>query len=187
MACRLWPRGISFSVGLILSDQYRRLWFTDTFAFSAKHLISHHVTTWMMAYVDQAIISGQPSGDALSSLLYSLAVGKHMSIIHLNRVNGVVKLVRYVWEHKFQRPNTHSFPIACLQCWHIVRESPPPTPREAYLPQRPERTQKEGGIRDEIDPSPSRSKSSRDKAEPQAVGLTQPPRESRESETRRPH
>ena len=46
-----------------------------------------------------------------------------------------------------------------------VRESPPPTPREAYLPQRPERTQKEGGIRDEIDPSPSRSKSSQDKAE----------------------
>ena len=46
----------------------------------------------------------------------------------------------------------------------IVRESPPPTPREAYLPQRPERTQKEGGIRDEIDPSPSRSKSSQDKA-----------------------
>ena len=25
---------------------------------------------------------------------------------------------------------------------HTVRESPPPTPREAYLPQRPERAQK---------------------------------------------
>ena len=119
MACRLWLRGISFSVGLILSDQYHRLQFTDTFAFGAERLISHHIATWMMAYMDQVIISGQPSGDALSSLLYSLAVGKHMSIIHLNRVNGVVKLVRYVWEHKFQRPNTHSFPIACLQCWHI--------------------------------------------------------------------
>ena len=44
-----------------------------------------------------------------------------------------------------------------------------------------------GGIRDEIDPSPSQSKSSQDKAEPQAVGLTQPPRESREERTRRPH
>ena len=119
MACRLWPRGISFSVGLILSDQYHRLRFTDTFAFGAKRLISHHVATWMMAYVDQAIVSGQPSGDALGSLLYSSAVGKHTSIVHLNRVDGAVKLVRYVWEHKFQRPNTHSFPIACPQCWHI--------------------------------------------------------------------
>ena len=45
----------------------------------------------------------------------------------------------------------------------------------------------EEGIRDEIDPSPSRSESSQDKAEPQAVGLTQPPRESREERTRRPH
>ena len=45
----------------------------------------------------------------------------------------------------------------------------------------------EGGVRDEIDPSPSRLKSSQDKAEPQAVGLTQPPRESREERTRRPH
>ena len=93
MACRLWPRGISFSVGLILSDQYHRLWFTDMFAFGTKCLISHHVATWMMAYVDQAIVSSQPSGDTLCSLLYSSAVSKHMLIIHLNRVNGAVKLV----------------------------------------------------------------------------------------------
>ena len=64
----------------------------------------------------------------------------------------------------------------CSDEWEAsVRESPPPTPREAYLPQRPERTQKEGGIRDEIDPSPSRSKSSQDKAEPQTAELTQRP------------
>ena len=93
MACRLWPRGILFSVGLILSDQYHRLQFTDMFAFSAKHLISHHVATWMMAYVDQAIVSGQPLGDALGSFLYSSAVSKHTSIVHLNRVDGAVKLV----------------------------------------------------------------------------------------------
>ena len=36
-----------------------------------------------------------------------------------------------------------------------------------------------GGVRDEIDPSPSRSEGSQDKAGPQAVGLTQPPRESK--------
>ena len=34
----------------------------------------------------------------------------------------------------------------------------------------------EGGIRDEIDPSPSRSKSSQDKAEPQTAELTQRPK-----------
>ena len=93
MACRLWLRGISFSVGLILSDQYHRLQFTDIFAFGAECLISHHVATWMMAYMDQVIISGQPSGDALSSLLYSSAVSKHTLIVHLNRVDGMVKLV----------------------------------------------------------------------------------------------
>ena len=38
----------------------------------------------------------------------------------------------------------------------------------------------EEGIRDKIDLSPSRSEDLQDKAEPQAVGLTQPPRESRE-------
>ena len=45
----------------------------------------------------------------------------------------------------------------------------------------------EEGVRDEIDPSPSRSEDLQDKAEPQAVGLTQPPRESRRERTRRPH
>ena len=45
---------------------------------------------------------------------------------------------------------------------------------------RGQSARREGGIRDEIDPSPSRSEDLQDKAEPQAVGLTQPPRESRE-------
>ena len=45
----------------------------------------------------------------------------------------------------------HRIPVGIRNCVRIVtiltlafgiRESPPPTPREAYLPQRPERTHK---------------------------------------------
>ena len=61
-----------------------------------------------------------------------------------------------------------------------VRESPPPTPREAYLPQRPERAQKEGGIRAKIDLTPSQSGGSRDKAETQSNRVNSAPGWSRE-------
>ena len=60
----------------------------------------------------------------------------------------------------------------------FVRESPPPTPREAYLPQRLERAHQEGTITSRAS-SASNQRSSQDKAEPQAIGLTQSPRESR--------
>ena len=58
---------------------------------------------------------------------------------------------------------------------NTVRESPPPTPREAYLPQRPERTQEEGGIRAKIDLTPSRSGDSQDKAETQSNQVNSAP------------
>ena len=45
-----------------------------------------------------------------------------------------------------------------------VRELPPPTPREAYLPQRPERVHS-GRRQGQVDSAPSWLKSSQDKAE----------------------
>ena len=50
-----------------------------------------------------------------------------------------------------------------------VRKIPCPDTPEAGARAR------EGGVRDEIDPSPSRSKNSQDKAEPQTAELTQLP------------
>jgi hypothetical protein len=78
----------------------------------------------MIAYVDQVIVSGQPSKDSITNLLYSSGVGKHTSIVYINRsLDGSGKAAantnRYIWEHKFQRPHTFSFPIACPLCAHV--------------------------------------------------------------------
>lgn len=102
------------------TNRFYSLKFTDTFAFGAKRLFSHHPAIWMMAYADQVIISGQNSAAAIGNLLYSCAVGKHTSITFLNRATGgEAKICQYVWEHQTQRPNTHSYPLACLLCNHI--------------------------------------------------------------------
>ena len=95
--------------------------FTDAFAFSAKQLFSHHPAIWMMTYADQVIISGQPSAPAIGNLLYSSAVGKHTSILYLNRATKEAEVIvhQYIWEHQTQRPNTHSYPLACPSCNHI--------------------------------------------------------------------
>jgi hypothetical protein len=77
----------------------------------------------MMSYADQVAIGGQPSKDAVPGLLYTSAVGKHTSIIFLNRcLSGgevVVSTSHYIWEHPSQRPNTHSYPVACPLCHTI--------------------------------------------------------------------
>jgi hypothetical protein len=43
------------------------------------------VAIWMMFYVDQVIVSGQPTQDAIPGLLYSSVVGKHTSILYISR------------------------------------------------------------------------------------------------------
>ena len=124
LAWRLWLRGMPPRLYLLLADWPYRLQFSDTFAFGAECLISHYPATWMILYADQVIISGQPSMDAILSLLYSSGVGKHTLLIHLNKTsdsmgNTVIKTSQYVWEHKFQWPHTFSYPIACPLCHHV--------------------------------------------------------------------
>ena len=108
---------------LFFFDKFHRLQFTDSFAFGAEHLISRYIALWVISYVDQVIVNGQPSKDAISNLLYSSTVGKHTSIVYFNkRVEDgkeMLKVSRYIWEHKFQRPNTFSFPIACPLCHRV--------------------------------------------------------------------
>lgn len=77
-----------------------------------------------MLYADQVIIGGQPSKDAIGGLLYTSGVGKHTSIVYLGKRADddgkvVVSVTQYVWEHKFQRPNTFSYPITCPTCHHV--------------------------------------------------------------------
>lgn len=96
----------------------------DAFAFGAERLISHQPAVWMISYADQVIISGQPSKDSISNLLYSSGVGKHTSIVYINRSvsnSGEVttNTNQYIWEHKSQRPHTFSFPITCPLCAHV--------------------------------------------------------------------
>ena len=49
----------------------------------------------------------------------------------------------------------------CMTCptlsstYILVRELPPPTPRGAYLPWRPEYVQQEGGMEGQVDSAPS--------------------------------
>ena len=95
------------------SKNLSRLKFSDSFAFGARRLISHYVALWMASYADQVIISGQLSKTAVPGLLYSSGVGRHTSIVYLDKESEVS---RYVWEHKTLRPNTFSYPITCPSC-----------------------------------------------------------------------
>ena len=106
---------------------------TDTFAFSAERLITHHPAVWMIGYADQVIVSGQPSRDAIGPLLYSSLVGRHTLVVYLNKTEstdkGVVfSLFQYIWEQGSHRPNTHSYPVACFSCntiysWQRIAET----------------------------------------------------------------
>src|SRR5258705_8183945 len=75
----------------------------------------------MIPYANQVIISGQPSKDSISNLLYTSSVGSHTSIVYLNRKQdgSGVNISQYVWEHRSQRLNTFSYPVACPLCHHI--------------------------------------------------------------------
>jgi len=98
--------------------------FTDIFAFGAPKVVAYFITIWMMTYGDKVIVCGMPSGSCVPSLLYSSDIGRHTSILFLNNIKGeqgqdTIRVARYAWEHDRQRPNTHTFPIACPVC-HVV-------------------------------------------------------------------
>ena len=57
----------------------------------------------------------------------------------------------------------------------IVRESPPPTPREAYLPQRPERAQKMEASEIRLTYPLAGREARKTKQRPKATELTQRP------------
>jgi hypothetical protein len=78
----------------------------------------------MITYADQVIVSGQPFKDSIANVLYSSGVGKHTSIIYINRILGnsgevTINTNQYIWEHESQRPHTFSFPITCPLCAHV--------------------------------------------------------------------
>ena len=107
--------------------------FTDAFAFGAERLISHQPAVWMVSYADQVLVSGQPCTDSIANLLYSSGVGKHTSIVYINRSSGGAAVVtkQYIWEHQSQRPHTFSFPIACPLCLHVYSWQSIPSQRAA--------------------------------------------------------
>ena len=112
-----------FSIGRYLSNKFGRLQFTDTFAFGAKRLISHHVAIWVISYASQVVVGTQPSKDCIGNLLYSSSIGKHTSVVYLNNAfegkKQVFTSTRYIWEHESLRPNSFSFPLTCPSCRHI--------------------------------------------------------------------
>ena len=74
------------------------------------------------------MVGGQPSKDAIGSLLYSSGVGKHTSIVFINGATDgkgkqTYQLSQYIWDHKAHQPNTHSFPITCPMC-HCIYSWP---------------------------------------------------------------
>ena len=69
----------------------------------------------------------------------------------------------------------------------FVRESPPPTPREAYLPQRPERAQKREASEMRLTHPLAGRRARKTKQKPKATKLTQRLGGRGKSETRRPH
>ena len=98
------------------SDLFSRLKFSDVFAFGADRLICHPVVIWMMLYADQVIISQQPSKDAVPNLLYSSDIGRHTSVIHLQKKDLGYNISKFVWSSNHYRPNTFSIPLACPVC-----------------------------------------------------------------------
>ena len=100
-------------------DAVSSLRIIDTFAFGAPKVIGHFVAIWMISYGDKVIIRGMRSKACISSLLYSSHIGHHTSILFLNnrkRKGDTISVARYIWGHDTQRPNTHTFPIACPSC-----------------------------------------------------------------------
>jgi hypothetical protein len=83
----------------------------------------------MMVYADKVIVNGMYTTSTVSSLLYSSDIGHHTSILFLRnekKDTDLISIARYSWEHGSQRPNTHTYPIACDKC-HKVQSWCPPT------------------------------------------------------------
>lgn len=112
-----------------MTNSASSLKFIDTFAFGAPRLIGHFVAVWMVSYGDKVIVSGMRSKSCISSLLYSSHIGRHSSVLFLNnpkREENTISVARYIWGHKNQRPNTHTFPVACPSC-HTLQSWTRPT------------------------------------------------------------
>ena len=123
LQCTGWIAGCVERVSLpgpyyfFQSNEFHSLKFTDVFAFGAERLIARQVQVWIMSYADQVIVSGQPSSSSIGNLLYSSNIGKHTSVIYINKLAGEPSVtLQYIWEHSAQRPNTHSYPLACPSC-----------------------------------------------------------------------
>lgn len=106
-----------------ISDIFGRLRFTDSFAFGAERLISHHVAIWMIGYAGQVIVGAQPSKDCVGGLLYASSIGTHTSVVYINKITSdgteTFNSTQYIWEHRSIRPNTFSYPLACPSCHRI--------------------------------------------------------------------
>ena len=119
-----------------LADSSPRFQFTDTFAFGAPRVIGHFITIWMISYSDKVIVNGMDSKKCITSLLYASDIGRHTSVLFLNnsgeqKKDKVLSVARYAWEHGFQRPNTHTYPLNCPVCHNVLSWCPPESvPRE---------------------------------------------------------
>ena len=123
MASRGWSRSKEFSCLIPTTiNSPSSLRFTDSFAFGAPKVIGHFVTIWMITYADKVIVGNMRSKACISSLLSSSSIGHHTSILYINIFKEdedkptMISVAKYLWQHNFQRPNTHTFPISCPSC-----------------------------------------------------------------------
>jgi hypothetical protein len=84
----------------------------------------------MLSYTNKVIVNGMSLKSCISSLLYSSDIGHHTSILFLHNPKDHKDLnklfvARFVWEHKTQRPNTHTFPLNCPVCHKVQSWCPP--------------------------------------------------------------
>ena len=70
----------------------------------------------MMIYADKVIINGMTSSTCMPSLLYGSDIGRHTSVLHINRTEQALQSTTFLWEHENQRPNTYTFPLSCPLC-----------------------------------------------------------------------
>lgn len=65
------------------------------------------------------------SRSCLPTLLYASEIGHHTSVLFINNTLGSFTVTRYAWQHEAQRPNTHTFPLACPICHALQPWCPP--------------------------------------------------------------
>lgn len=103
----------------------------------------------MINYADMVIVTGMSSDKCISTLLYLSDIGRCTSILYINNPKPEEKeaeggesggepegteerkilVALFEWEHQFQRPNTHTYPISCPKC-HTLLSWIPPTSME---------------------------------------------------------